>query len=377
VDQGDLDRLLAMLAERQGSDLHVKAGAAPRMRLDGELRPMVGEEPFSHEDTELLVEAIMPPRVAETFDRHHEVDFAYSVPGVGRFRVNAFYQRSSVAIVLRWVRPTPGSAEELGLPGVVYELAAEQRGLVLVTGPTGSGKTTTLATMIDYVNRTRPCHIVTIEDPIEYLHQDNVASVDQREVGFDTDSFANAMRVVLRQDPDVILVGEMRDSETASAALAAAETGHLVLTTLHTIDATETISRVVDFFPPHQQTQVRLSLSGALKGTVAQRLVRRADGEGRLPALEIMVVNGRIRECIADSDLSGEISQIIAEGEYYGMRTFDQSLAQLLQEGSITLKEALQVSSNPHDLRVRLERLGLISTDNRWRIPPSEAVSRS
>ncbi|MGH9091910.1 MAG: type IV pilus twitching motility protein PilT [Acidimicrobiales bacterium] len=366
MDQGDLDRILTLLAQWEGSDLHIKAGAPPRVRIDGELRLLSEEPAITPDDIQILIETVLPPRASETFERHHEVDFAYSVSGIGRFRVNAFYQRSSVAAVFRRVRPTPGSAEELGLPSVIYELAAEQRGLVLVTGPTGSGKTTTLATMIDYINRTRPCHIVTIEDPIEYLHRDNVASVDQREVGFDTDTFASAMRVVLRQDPDVILVGEMRDMETASAALTAAETGHLVLSTLHTIDATETINRVVDFFPPHQQHQIRISLAGSLKGTIAQRLVRRADGSGRLPALEIMVANGRIRQCIVDPEITGEIQQIVAEGEYYGMRTFDQSLADHLQEGNVTLQEALQSSSNPHDLRIMLEQRGLITTGSRW-----------
>ncbi|MHB8220928.1 MAG: type IV pilus twitching motility protein PilT [Acidimicrobiales bacterium] len=362
VDQGDLDRLLTLLAERKGSDLHVKPGAPPRMRIDGVLHTLNDEERFSPQDTQTLADAIMPAQVAQVFEKHHEADFAYSVAGVGRFRVNAYFQRSSVAIALRWVRPNPGSAEELGLPPVIYELASEQRGLILVTGPTGSGKTTTLATMVDYINRTRPCHIITIEDPIEYLHRDNLAAVDQREVGFDTDNFASAMRVVLRQDPDVILVGEMRDTETASAALMAAETGHLVLTTLHTIDATETINRVIDFFPPHQQSQARLSLAGALRGTVAQRLVHRSVGDGRVPALEIMVVNGRIRQCIADPELGGDIAQIIADGEYYGMQTFDQSLAQLLQSGTVTLDEALLMASNPHDLRVMLERRGLVTT---------------
>jgi len=366
VDQGDLDRLLTLLAHWEGSDLHLKAGAQPRIRIDGELRLMTEEDRFSSEETHLLVEAIMPPQVAEIFERKHEADFAYSVAGIGRFRVNAFYQRSSVALVLRRVKPNPGSAEELGLPTVLNELADEQRGLVLVTGPTGSGKTTTLATMIDHINNTRPCHIVTIEDPIEYLHRDNLATVNQREVGFDTDSFSDAMRVVLRQDPDVILVGEMRDTETASAALTAAETGHLVLTTLHTINATETINRVVDFFPPHQQKQIRISLAGSLKGTIAQRLVRRSDGNGRVPALEVMVVNGRIRQCIIDQDLTGDIESIISEGEYYGMQTFDQSLAALLEGNVITLQEALTMSTNPHDLRVMLERRGLVSTGSRW-----------
>ncbi|MCL4445352.1 MAG: type IV pilus twitching motility protein PilT [Actinobacteria bacterium] len=366
VDQGDLDRLLTLMAQWEGSDLHIKAGASPRMRIDGELRTLTDEDRFTPEETAALVDAIMPPQVAETFEKHHEADFAYSVAGVGRFRCNAFYQRSSAAIVLRRVRPNPGSAEELGLPPVVYELANEQRGLVLVTGPTGSGKTTTLATMIDHINRTRPCHIVTIEDPIEYLHRDQLAAVDQREVGFDTDSFSTAMRVVLRQDPDVILVGEMRDPETAYAALSAAETGHLVFTTLHTINVTETISRVVDFFPPYQQTQIRVALAGSIRGTVAQRLVRRADGTGRVPALEVMVANGRIRQCIVDPEITSDIEQIVADGEYYGMQTFDQSLAQLLQEGTITLQEALLVASNPHDLRVMLESRGLVATGNRW-----------
>jgi len=366
VDQGDLDRILALLAQWEGSDLHIKAGMPPRIRIDGELRTMAEEDRFSPEDTHLLVESIMPPRIGEIFERHHEADFAYSVPGIGRFRVNAYYQRSSVALVLRRVRPNPGSAAELGLPPVLYELADEQRGLVLVTGPTGSGKTTTLATMIQHINRTRPCHIVTIEDPIEYLHRDDLAAVDQREVGFDTDSFESAMRVVLRQDPDVILIGEMRDMETAQAALTAAETGHLVLTTLHTINATETINRIVDFFPPHQQSQTRISLAGSIRGTVAQRLVRKADGNGRVPALEVMVANGRVKQCIIDPEITGDIEGIVSEGEYYGMQTFDQSLAQLLQDNVITLQEALTNSSNPHDLRVMLERRGLVATGSRW-----------
>ena len=362
MNPGDLERFLTLLDQWDGSDLHLKAGAPPRMRINGELRTLVDELPLGPEDTAAIAAAIQPPRVAEAFHRHHEVDFAYSVPGLARFRVNAFFQRSTVALVFRRVRAAPASRQELGLPEVLYELSAEQRGLVLVTGPTGSGKTTTLASMVDHINRTRACHIVTIEDPIEYLHRDQLSAIEQREVGFDTDSFATAMRVVLRQDPDVILVGEMRDRETAFAALTAAETGHLVMTTLHTINATETISRIVDFFPPHQQQQIRVSLAGALKGTIAQRLVRRADGSGRIAVLEIMVVNGRIRSCILDSETTSEIEQIVAEGEYYGMRTFDQSLANLMEEGVITLQEALEGASNPHDLRVVLERRGLVRT---------------
>jgi twitching motility protein PilT len=361
VDRGDLNRLLELLAHYEGSDLHFRAGAPPRMRIDGELLTL-DDEPRYTPDTYALAKDIMSKQAGEEFDNRHDVDFAYSVDGVGRFRCNAFYQRSSVAIVFRRVRPSPGSAEELGLPGAVYQLAAEPRGILLVTGPTGCGKTTTLASLIDYINQTRACHVVTIEDPIEYLHADKMAAIDQREVGFDTESFSRAMRAVLRQDPDVILVGEMRDPETAFAAITAAETGHLVLTTLHTINATETIHRIVDFFPPHQHAQIRVSLAGTLLGTVAQRLVRRADGSGRVPALEVMVANGRIRECIANPELTSEIEMIVSEGQYYGMQTFDQSLAQLLEKDVITLDEALRSASNPHDLRVMLERRGLVTT---------------
>jgi twitching motility protein PilT len=362
VDRSDLDRLLTLLAQWDGSDLHLKAGVPPRVRIDGDLRMLVDEARRTPAEIQAVARAIMTPEVASVFERRHEADFAYSVERVGRFRVNAYYQRSSVALAFRRVRSSPGSADELGLPAVVARLAEERRGLVLVTGPTGSGKTTTLAAMIDHINRTRSCHIITIEDPIEYLHRDQLASIGQREVGFDTDSFASAMRVILRQDPDVILVGEMRDLDTASAALTAAETGHLVLSTLHTIDATETITRIVDFFPPHQQQQVRTSLAGALRGTVAQRLVRRADGSGRVPAVEVMVVNGRIRQCIEEMEHTSDIAEIIADGEYYGMQTFDQSLAAHLEAGTITLQEALDMASNPHDLRITLERRGLVAT---------------
>ncbi len=366
MDQADLDRLLTLLSQLDGSDLHIKAGAPPRMRVEGTLRTLSSEPQFDAEDTAAIAEAIMAPHIASIFERVHEVDFSYSLPDVGRFRGNAYLQQGTTAMVFRRVRPHPGTAEELSLPPVVYQLADEARGLVLVTGPTGCGKTTTLASMIDHINRTRAAHIITIEDPIEYLHEDIRSNVDQREVGFDTATFDTAMRMVLRQDPDVILVGEMRDTETAQAALQAAETGHLVLSTLHTINATETINRILDFFPPHQQTQIRISLSGVLRGTVAQRLVRRADGVKRVPALEIMVANGRIRQCIVEQEHTAEIEQIISEGEYYGMQTFDQSLARLLQEGVITVQEALQVSSNPHDLRVMLERRGLVATGGRW-----------
>ncbi len=304
----------------------------------------------------------MTPPVLDTFNKHHEVDFAYSLPGTGRFRVNAYYQRSSVALAMRRVRSSAATASELGLPEVIDTLAEEQRGLVLVTGPTGSGKTTTLAAMVNHINHTRSCHVVTIEDPVEFLHHDDLAAIDQREVGFDTDSFAAAMRVVLRQDPDVILVGEMRDMETVSAALTAAETGHLVLSTLHTINATESINRIVDFFPTHQQAQIRLTVAGSLKGIVCQRLIPTADGKSRVPVLEVLVSNGRVQQAIVDPLLTSDIQAIVADGEYYGMKTFDQSLVQLIVDGTVALDEAMTTATNPHDLKVMLERQGILKT---------------
>ena len=351
-----------MLSDLDGSDLHLKAGAPPRMRIAGMLRTLEDEPRFTAAETEEMAKSIMQPRILETFLEHHEADFAYSVPGLGRFRVNAFYQRSSVAMAMRRVRTNAATIGELGLPDVVRRLSEEHRGLVLVTGPTGSGKTTTLAAMIDHINHTRACHVVTIEDPVEYLHSDDLAAIDQREVGFDTDTFGSAMRVVLRQDPDVILVGEMRDVETVSAALTAAETGHLVFSTLHTINSTETINRIVDFFPPHQQNQVRVSLAGALKGIICQRLLPMADGKNRTPALEILVVNGRIQQAIVDPALTADIEGIVADGEYYGMRTFDQSLVDLVAAGSVDLREAMTAATDPHDLKVLLERRGILQT---------------
>ncbi len=362
MDIADFDRLLRRLNELDGSDLHIKAGAPPRMRLAGALRTLDDEGVFSTQEAREVAESIMSPSVRETFEAHHEADFAYSVPGVGRYRINAYYQRSSVSLAIRRVRSAPATAGQLGLPDVVHTLAEEMRGLVLVTGPTGSGKTTTLAAMIDHINHLRSCHIVTIEDPIEVLHKDNLAAIDQREVGFDTDSFASAMRVVLRQDPDVILVGEMRDQETVEAALSAAETGHLVFSTLHTINATETVNRIVDFFPPHQQNQVRISLAGSLKGIVCQRLIPTAAGDSRVPAIEVLVVNGRVQQAIIDPMITGDIGSIIADGSYYGMVTFDQSLADLLAKGTITLAEAMSTATNPHDLKVLLERQGILQT---------------
>jgi twitching motility protein PilT len=361
MDRNDLDRLLRRLFDLGGSDLHLKSSSPPRVRVNGDLSRLQGEEPAPPEDMANLARAIMPGRLWEHFAEHHEADFAYGIEELARFRVNAYQERGAVGMVFRLVRPSARSFEDLGLPEAVRTLAAEQRGLVLVTGPTGSGKTTTLAAMLDDINHRRECNIITIEDPIEVMHKDDKAAISQREVGFDTDSFLVALRAALREDPDVILVGEMRDAETVATALSAAETGHLVFSTLHTIDAVETVNRIIDFFPPGQQRQARASLAGALKGTICQRLVPTKDGSGRVPVLEIMVVNGRIQQAIVDPGKEIDINQIIREGEYYGMQTFDQALVKLLEEGLIDLRAATQAASNPHDLRVALAKRGMIT----------------
>ncbi|HET6964210.1 MAG TPA: PilT/PilU family type 4a pilus ATPase [Acidimicrobiales bacterium] len=357
-----LDALLTTLDAVDGSDLHLKAGSPPRIRVHGRLQAVGGEGVVVPAVTAEVAAAIMAPEVHDRFSELHEADFAYSVAGLARFRVNAYSQRNTVGLVFRRVRTTVPGFEELGLPPALARLAGEPRGLVVVTGPTGSGKTTTLGAMIDLINRTRECNIVTIEDPVEILHADRMASISQREIGTDTNSFAVAMRAAMRQDPDVILVGEMRDLETAEAALTAAETGHLVLSTLHTIDVTETVNRIVDVFPPHQHSQVRVSLAGALRGVVCQRLVPRCDGDGRVAAVEVLVSNGRVQQCILDPQKTSEIADIVAEGEFYGMQTFDQSLAALYGRGIIDLQAALASASRPHDLRVMLESGGLVAT---------------
>jgi twitching motility protein PilT len=370
-----LDRCLAKLVEVEGSDLHLKVGAPPRIRVNGTLYELEGEARLGPDDTAEMAAAIMRPDIAEHFREHRDADCAYSLPGLGRFRVNIFQQRGTVAIAMRRVTPDPLTVAELGLPEVVSRLADEERGLILCTGPTGSGKTTTLAGIVEHINRTRPCHIITIEDPVEILHRDKMASIEQREIGIDTHDFASALRAAMRQDPDVILVGEMRDLETVSAALTAAETGHLVLSTLHTTDAEESINRIVDFFPPYQQKQARLTLAAVLKGTIAQRLIKTVDGTGRVAACEVMVPNGRIQQCITDPEHMGGIHQIIEEGDYYGMQTFDQSIASLFEAGLISLKDALMAATNPHDLRVRLQNLGLIPTVTAGEdLPPPSAA---
>ena len=348
---------LRLLVEQEGSDLHVKVGSAPLLRIDGRLQRL-DRDALAAEDTQAIVDDIVPKDLLPSFLERGEVDFAHSLAGVGRFRVNVFRQRGTASMVLRRLRFGGPRFEEMGLPDVIRQLSEEVRGLILVTGPTGSGKTTTLASMIDYINRTKPAHIVTIEDPIEILHRDEVASINQREVGQDTESFLAALRAALRQDPDVILIGEMRDTETVRAALQAAETGHLVLSTLHTVDATETVNRCIDFFPPYQQKQVRLTLAGALRGIVCQRLVPTLDG-GRVPGLEVLVNTGRVAERIADPDKTSEIHDVIADGAYYGMMTFDQSLLQLVQMGKVGIDQAMEASSSPHDFQLALQQAGI------------------
>jgi twitching motility protein PilT len=351
---------LADLVSSEGSDLHVKVGSAPMLRLPDGLHRL-DRPPITASETQGIADGIIPEDRREKFNEAGEVDFAYSVPNVGRFRVNVFRQRGSVSMVLRKLRFGGPSFEEIGLPDAVRQLADEHRGLILVTGPTGSGKTTTLAAMIDYINKTKPVHIVTIEDPIEVLHRDDKASINQREIGNDTQDFLVALRAALRQDPDVILIGEMRDTETVRAAIAAAETGHLVLSTLHTVDATETVNRVIDFFPPYQQKQVRLALAGTLRGIVCQRLVPTVDG-GRTPALEILVNTGRIAERIVDPDKTHEIKDVMAEGVFYGMCTFDQWLLTLLKEGRVTLEAAMKSVSNQHDFQLAMQQAGITAT---------------
>jgi twitching motility protein PilT len=354
----DMDSALRTLVEREGSDLHIKVASPPVIRLHGDLMPIEGYEPLKPEDTEQAFHAIAAQRSLDEFAEDGEADFSYSVPNVARFRVNVFKQRGSISIVCRAIPYGIKSIEELGLPAVVRALADEPRGIILVTGTTGSGKSTTLAAMIDHINRTRSRHIVTLEDPIEYLHRDNLSLINQREVGADTKSFGRAMRRVLRQDPDVILVGEMRDEETVRTALSAAETGHLVLSTVHTLDATETINRIVDFFPPHLQQQGRVMLASTLKGAIAQRLVPDITGEGRVAAAEVLVVTGRVQDLILNPEETGKITEVIAEGEYYGMRTFDQSLLGYVMEGRVSERVALDAASSPHDFKLMLAARG-------------------
>jgi len=362
----DLNGILKIALKGGASDIHLKPGLPPMFRVDGALVPLKNGERLAPEDLHQIAFSIMNPTQKARFDETREVDLAYGIAGLGRFRVNVFQQRGSVGIVFRVIPFGVKSIESLHLPKVIENIAMEHRGLVLVTGTTGSGKSTSLAAMIDHINSNRTCHIMTIEDPIEFLVRDRRSIVNQREIGVDTQSFANALRAALRQDPDVILVGEMRDFETIETALTAAETGHLVMSTLHTLDATETINRIISVFPPYQQKQVRLQLAAILKAVISQRLVPRADGKGRVPALEVLISTARVRECIADKDRTKEIHDAIAKGfTTYGMQTFDQSLMQHVKSGLVTYDEALKHVSNPDDFALRFR--GIASTsDGTW-----------
>jgi len=361
-----VDNLLKIAVDAGASDLHLKVGSYPMMRVRGALLPATDDARLTHEDMVAISAGVMSSRQTSAFKDTQDVDLAYSIPGLGRFRCNVFQQRGTVGIVFRAIPFGVKTIEQLVLPKVIESIAMEHRGLVLVTGTTGSGKSTTLAAMIDYINTNRTCHIITIEDPIEFLIRDKRSIVNQREIGVDTNSFATALRAALRQDPDVILVGEMRDFETIETALTAAETGHLVMSTLHTIDAAETITRIVSVFPPHQQPQIRLQLASIVKGVISQRLVPRADGKGRVPAVEILVASARVRECIADAEMTKELNDAIAKGfTTYGMQSFDQSLMQHVKAGLVTYEEALLHVSNPDDFALRFKGISGTS-DSSW-----------
>ena len=352
----DINDLLRIAVDRGASDLHLKVGNFPMLRIRGALEPALPDHRVDHEEMLTIAATVLPAEHRDRFESNHEVDLAYSVPGLGRFRCNAFKQRGTIGMVLRVIPVQVQSRENLMLPEVIKKISAEERGLVLVTGTTGCGKSTTLAAMLDEINETRTCHVMTVEDPIEYLHRDKKSIFCQREIGVDTSSFSQALRSALRQDPDVILVGEMRDFETIETALHAAETGHLVFSTLHTLDATETISRIVSVFPPHQQKQIRLQLASVLKAVISQRLLPRADNSGRVPAVEVMINTPFIKECIVDQEKTGLIQAAISQGtSQYGMQTFDQSIFQLYEQHYINKEIALRWATSPDDFKLKMQ----------------------
>ena len=352
--------------EKGASDVHLKVGVPPILRIDGILRAMKDAPRLSPEMTKEIAYALMGERQKARFQETNEVDLSYAMPGLGRFRVNIFMQRGSISLALRAIPQKIPTIDDLLLPKVIEKIAMERRGLVLVTGTTGSGKSTTLAAMVNHINNYRNAHVITIEDPIEFLHRDKKSIINQRAVGQDTNAFPTALRVALRQDPDVILVGEMRDLETIETAIMAAETGHLVMSTLHTLDATETVNRIIAVFPPFQQEQIRLELAAILKGIISQRLMPKSDGVGRVPAVEVLVATARVREYITDKNRTKEIGDAIAEGHVqYGMQTFDQSLMALLSQKLITYEEALNQATNADDFALKVS--GISSTsDTTW-----------
>jgi twitching motility protein PilT len=362
----DINEVLKQAVEMSASDIHIKVGLPPVVRRFGALIPLRDRQKLTNDDISSMAYSIMNQYQQAKFETTNEIDLAHSLADVARFRVNCFRQRGSFGMVFRVVPTDPPGLEDLGLPEVLKKISLERKGLILVTGTTGSGKSTTMAAMVNNINTNRNCHVITIEDPIEFLHKDRKSIINQREVGSDTNSFAMALRAALRQDPDVILVGEMRDRETIDIALTAAETGHLVLSTLHTLDAVETIMRVVSQYPPHQHLQVRLQLAGILKAIISQRLMPKADGQGVVPAAEVLVSTARIRECITDETRTEEIPDAIGEGMVaYGMQTFDQSLMALVQDAKISYHEALRQATNPNDFALRMKGIRGTS-DAKW-----------
>jgi len=361
----NIKKVLEEMIAQGASDLHLKAGLPPVVRIDGKLRHLNFERP-TPKDMEDIANQILTPAQKEKFRRTREVDFAFGVSGLARFRANFYVQRGSIAMVFRHVPVEIKSIDELMLPPILKELALKPRGLIFVTGTVGSGKSTTLAAMVNEINKTSNKNIITIEDPIEFLHHDEKSIINQREIGSDTSSFHEALRHILRQDPDVILIGEIRDALTMEIALMAADTGHLVLSTLHTIDATQTINRVISFFPPHQHQEIRYLLSATLQAVIAQRLIPVKEGKGRVPAVEVMIVTSTIKDYIIDPEKTSLIQQAIKEGvSSHGMQSFDQSLMKLYTEGLITMEEALKNSSNPHEFSLRLKGIQAAS-DNTW-----------
>ena len=355
----DVKAALKKVVDSGASDLHLKVPSPPLMRLHGNLLPIEGLDPLTDSDTEAALDELLTSEDKRgEFEKEGEVDFSYEFKDSARFRMNAFRQRGSISIVCRSIPMEIPTIKELALPAVIEQLAEEERGIIICTGTTGSGKSTTMAAMIAHMNANFSKHIVSIEDPIEYVHGDVKCIINQREVGLDTASFSRALRRVLRQDPDVIMIGEMRDEETVRTALTAAETGHLVMSTLHTIDAVETVNRIVDFFPPHEQQQARIMLAGTLKGVISQRLVPTVDEIGRVAACEVLTMTGRVHDLILRPDETSKLIDVIAEGTYYGMQTFDQALLGLYQDKRISMDEAMRASSRPHDFKLMIESEG-------------------
>jgi twitching motility protein PilT len=364
-DALDINDLLKASSAYKASDLHIKVGNPPVLRVDGRLHPMPNIRRVTQEDVMKIGFSVMNDAQKEKFKRSSEIDIAYSVPGLGRFRVNIFQQRGTIGLVFRLIPVKIMTIKDLDLPPVLGDMALRPRGLILVTGTTGSGKSTSLAAMLHHINENRTSHIITVEDPIEYLHRDVKSIVNQREVGSDTLSFGAALKSALRQDPDVIMVGEMRDFETIETALVAAETGHLVMSTVHTVDATETVNRIISVFPPYQQKQIRLQLAGVLQGIISMRLVPKADGKGRVPAVEVLVATNRVKECIIDKDRTVELADVIASGyTQYGMQSFDQALMMLYKKNHITYEEALRQSTRPDDFALKVK--GIDGTADAW-----------